>query len=277
MHNGSRLRYSVWRRPVNIGLPTLHLHVQIGKHQRSGSSGAGKRMRPWLPYLYSTRYVLNMSFQKTRWLAFYSSLAIESVLPNSGRLPDDIQVKVRLFEFANTFRCYPDGCITSQARESRLSFSRNWPEENPISLSELAGSFISLCYAVGARLSEATWANTAAQFVMQAAVEEYQKSQSSDSLNKHITWAESQMANMNQAFIEYMSYLQPPDGTSLNVHMRTVSANFPMDKFKCAVFDTLVKIMKVLEPPVLIQLERGQLWGLSRAETKQLKDRVGLK
>ncbi|KAE8399329.1 hypothetical protein BDV37DRAFT_234687 [Aspergillus pseudonomiae] len=203
--------------------------------------------------------------------------AIESVLPNSGRLPDDIQVKVRLFEFANTFRCYPDGCITSQARESRLSFSRNWPEENPISLSELAGSFISLCYAVGARLSEATWANTAAQFVMQAAVEEYQKSQSSDSLNKHITWAESQMANMNQAFIEYMSYLQPPDGTSLNVHMRTVSANFPMDKFKCAVFDTLVKIMKVLEPPVLIQLERGQLWGLSRAETKQLKDRVGLK
>ncbi|OGM39753.1 hypothetical protein ABOM_011017 [Aspergillus bombycis] len=112
---------------------------------------------------------------------------------------------------------------------------------------------------------------------MQAAVEGYRKSQSSDSLSKHITWAESQMANMKQAFTEYMSYLQPPDGTSLNVHMRTVSTKFPIDKFKCAVFDTLVKVMRVLEPPILIQLERGQLWGLSRADTKQLKDRVGLK
>ncbi|KAE8362969.1 hypothetical protein BDV27DRAFT_130642 [Aspergillus caelatus] len=206
--------------------------------------------------------------------------AFESFLPHSGLLPDDIQVKVQLFKFANALRYYPDTRNTSQAREPRLSSSKYWSEEKSISLSELAGTFITLCYTIGARLSEATWADTAAQFVMQAAVEEYRKSESSASLSKHITWAKNisdQTASKNKAFTDCMSYLQPPDGTSVNVHMRTISAKFPINKFKCAVFDTLVKIMKVLEPPILIQLERGQLWGLSRAETKQLKDRVGLK
>ncbi|KAB8199335.1 hypothetical protein BDV34DRAFT_207023 [Aspergillus parasiticus] len=206
--------------------------------------------------------------------------AIESVLPHSGLLPDDIGVKVQLFEFANALRCYPDARITSRARGTRLSCSRYWSEGKSISLSELAGTFITLCYTVGARLSEATWADTAAQFVMQSAIDEYRKSESPASLSKHITWARKisvQTANMNQAFTECISHLQPPDGTSLNVHMRTVSARFPINKFKYSVFDTVVNIMKVLEPPVLLQLERGQLWGLSRTETKQLKDRVGLK
>ncbi|KAB8215179.1 hypothetical protein BDV33DRAFT_181349 [Aspergillus novoparasiticus] len=206
--------------------------------------------------------------------------AIESVLPHSGLLPDDIGVKVRLFEFANALRCYPDARITSRARGTRLSCSRYWSEGKSISLSELAGTFITLCCTVGARLSEATWADTAAQFVMQSAIDEYRKSESPASLSKHITWARKlsvQTAKMNQAFTECISHLQPPDGTPLNVHMRTVSARFPINKFKYSVFDTLVNIMKVLEPPVLLQLERGQLWGLSRTETKQLKDRVGLK
>ncbi|KJK67647.1 hypothetical protein P875_00109117 [Aspergillus parasiticus SU-1] len=193
---------------------------------------------------------------------------------------DLLLFNVQLFEFANALRCYPDARITSRARGTRLSCSRYWSEGKSISLSELAGTFITLCYTVGARLSEATWADTAAQFVMQSAIDEYRKSESPASLSKHITWARKisvQTANMNQAFTECISHLQPPDGTSLNVHMRTVSARFPINKFKYSVFDTVVNIMKVLEPPVLLQLERGQLWGLSRTETKQLKDRVGLK
>ncbi|GAT28352.1 hypothetical protein RIB2604_02504310 [Aspergillus luchuensis] len=38
----------------------------------------------------------------------------------------------------------------------------------------------------------------------------------------------------------------------------------------------LTDLMKTLDPPILIQLERGKLGGLSREETQQLKDRIGL-
>ncbi|KAE8375329.1 hypothetical protein BDV26DRAFT_268136 [Aspergillus bertholletiae] len=206
--------------------------------------------------------------------------AIKSVFPHSGLLPDDFQAKVRLFEFANALRWYPNARVASQIRQPGLCSSGYWPTEKPISLSELTETFITLCRTIGTRLPEATWGDIAAQFVVQAAVEEYRKSESSASLSKHIAWAKKmsdQTANMNEAFTKCISYLQPPHGASLSVHMRIVSTKFPIDKFKCAVFDTLAKIMKVLEPPVLIQLERGQLWGLSRAETKQLKERVGLK
>ncbi|PYH63927.1 uncharacterized protein BO88DRAFT_491891 [Aspergillus vadensis CBS 113365] len=37
----------------------------------------------------------------------------------------------------------------------------------------------------------------------------------------------------------------------------------------------LTDLMKTLDPPILIQLERGKLAGLSREETQQLKDRIG--
>ncbi|KAL4805242.1 hypothetical protein BDV18DRAFT_140482, partial [Aspergillus unguis] len=42
------------------------------------------------------------------------------------------------------------------------------------------------------------------------------------------------------------------------------------------VYDLLVDIMQLLEAPILLQLERGQLEGLTRAETQQLKERAGL-
>ncbi|KAL6233482.1 hypothetical protein BDW75DRAFT_186649 [Aspergillus navahoensis] len=42
------------------------------------------------------------------------------------------------------------------------------------------------------------------------------------------------------------------------------------------VANTLVYIMQLLAPPILIQLERGKLEGLSRTETQQLKQRIGM-
>jgi hypothetical protein len=50
----------------------------------------------------------------------------------------------------------------------------------------------------------------------------------------------------------------------------------PLFRFEGDVIDLLFDIMKSLEPPVLIQLERGKLGDLSRAETQALKDRIGL-
>ncbi|KAL4992977.1 hypothetical protein BDV10DRAFT_38793 [Aspergillus recurvatus] len=45
---------------------------------------------------------------------------------------------------------------------------------------------------------------------------------------------------------------------------------------QATVINTLVYIMQLLAPPILIQLERGRLQGLSRTETQQLKQRIGM-
>jgi hypothetical protein len=210
----------------------------------------------------------------------YRHLAIKSVLPHPESFPNDLDIKVPLLEFAYAFRCYSYKFLTSRSQESQLDTSRDHLPEKAISLSKLAMAFISLCHNVGTRLSDAEWTCVAAQFVIQAALEEYRTSESCTSPSKCIAWAEetlNQISNRRQASSRYMSYLQPPSGTPLDIHLVNVSTKLPLPPFVYTVFDVLISIMKVLEPPVLIQLERGQLWGLSRAETQQLKDRVGLR
>lgn len=205
---------------------------------------------------------------------------LKSALQLSGFFSDDILVKVQLLEFAKVFRSYPGACLALQPHGSQLATGNACLEAKSTPLPELAVAFISLCRTVGTKLSGARWTDTAALFFMQAAVEEYRTSESSDGLSKRIAWAEEilgQAANTNPASRRYMSHLRPPVGTPLNIHLDTVSAKFPLPQFRSAVLDVLLDIMKVLESPVLIQLERGKLGGLSRAETRQLKDRVGLK
>ncbi|KAF7590162.1 hypothetical protein BBP40_003183 [Aspergillus hancockii] len=205
---------------------------------------------------------------------------IQSVLPHPEPFPYDLDIKVPLFEFADVFWCYSHQYLNLQPQESQLDTSRDRLPDKLISLSKLATTFISLCHAVGARLSETEWTGIATQFVIHAVLEEYRTSGFSASFVECIAWAEEtldQISSRRQASGRYMNYLQPPSGTPLNAHLDTISARFPLHQFKYSVFDVLIGIMKVLEPPVLIQLERGRLWGLSRAETQQLKDRVGLK
>ncbi|KAL4973259.1 hypothetical protein BDW66DRAFT_142663 [Aspergillus desertorum] len=55
-----------------------------------------------------------------------------------------------------------------------------------------------------------------------------------------------------------------------------VASQLYNESSQAAVIKNLVYIMQLLAPPVLIQLERGRLEGLSRTETQQLKQRIGM-
>ncbi|KAE8349070.1 hypothetical protein BDV28DRAFT_160809 [Aspergillus coremiiformis] len=195
-------------------------------------------------------------------------------------LSDDIKVKIQLFKFAIAFQYYQEARLRPQYHEFQPNTRTGGLEERSISLPELAASFISLCNTVGARLSQAKWIDAASYFVLYVIIEEYRTSDTPVSLNKRVAWAEeilNEISNVSHISSQYLSDLQPPKKTPARVHWNTVSAKFPLQQFECAVFDVLIDIMMVLEPPVLVQLERGKLWGLSCAETKQLKDRVGLR
>lgn len=55
------------------------------------------------------------------------------------------------------------------------------------------------------------------------------------------------------------------------------SREMPLPRLQDAIVDFMSNLIEGLEAPVLVQLERGQLHGLSRVETQQLKDRVGFR
>lgn len=64
---------------------------------------------------------------------------------------------------------------------------------------------------------------------------------------------------------------------SLEAYFQATSNERVLRRLKSAVVDFLSDLVKTLDPPVLVQLERGQLGKLSRAETEQLKIRVGIR
>ncbi|KAL2841248.1 hypothetical protein BJY01DRAFT_14031 [Aspergillus pseudoustus] len=74
----------------------------------------------------------------------------------------------------------------------------------------------------------------------------------------------------------YISRILPSLGVPTKTYLE-VTGQILRDKGTTAgLFDALARIMMSLEPPVLTQLERGKLNGLSRAQTEELKIRIGM-
>ncbi|KAE8148824.1 hypothetical protein BDV25DRAFT_141417 [Aspergillus avenaceus] len=197
-----------------------------------------------------------------------------SQLPATALLSDDVRIKLQLLELVNGFRQYP---FDNRNLNPPSTFSHT-NQGKSVTLMQMATSFKSLCKTVSTMVSETNWVDIAAQFVIQAVLEKHQAPGFTDTQNQRIAWAKEtleQLSGEGQVSAQYMRYVQPPIGPD---HDRLTSSfsELPIDRFRWSVFDILRTIMKMLEPPVLIQLERGQLCGLSRAETQDLKNRVGL-
>ncbi|KAL8719866.1 MAG: hypothetical protein Q9225_003191 [Loekoesia sp. 1 TL-2023] len=75
---------------------------------------------------------------------------------------------------------------------------------------------------------------------------------------------------------EHMRTLRPPPGTSLTAHLEAiVSSGLSISAFKEKVSEFLVGLLSAHQPPLLTQLERGKVQGLSRKSTAALKTQAG--
>ena len=73
-----------------------------------------------------------------------------------------------------------------------------------------------------------------------------------------------------------MTQLHPPDHTSLVDHLETMTSGaLSVVAFKEKVSEFLTGLLSAYAAPLLIQLERGEVIGLSRKATKALKVRSG--
>jgi hypothetical protein len=148
-----------------------------------------------------------------------------------------------------------------------------------------------------------TWMRLAAEFMLQAALEQYRifGAQGTDSFDTAFAWGWTNQKNsrpdspsedsiVNEMFRddtgqhevlewteirnEFTATLNATKG-SITDHLTTISVKHPLGEFEGTIISFLEGMLKSFKLPVLVQMELGQLEGFSRAETTAFKSRLG--
>lgn len=135
-----------------------------------------------------------------------------------------------------------------------------------------------LCATAISKVSETRWFDIGAQFLMQASLEELHEQNSfSDMQNTLSTWNPPDPTQIPRWIGVRQRYVRElPEFGDISTVRGLLAEKFPFEEFRTSTFIFLFDLMTTLDPPLLVQLERGQLGQLSRAETQLLKERIGM-
>lgn len=146
----------------------------------------------------------------------------------------------------------------------------------------IAYAFISLCIVANDHVSDTNWADIAAQLMLKAASERHESygittpetfseliAQAPESFKRTPDW--------QRVADKYETYIQPPLGVLPSRHLESTLKRLHTHRLGTTIIEFLFDLMRRLNPPILLQLERGKLYGLSQAETQGLKTKVGLR
>lgn len=73
-----------------------------------------------------------------------------------------------------------------------------------------------------------------------------------------------------------MSQFVPVPNASLAMHLDSLAAKYPIQKFENQILGFIQNVAEFPEPPILTQLEHGKLEGLTVEETDAFKRRCGI-
>ncbi|KAL4882314.1 hypothetical protein BJY04DRAFT_217234 [Aspergillus karnatakaensis] len=186
-----------------------------------------------------------------------------SIHPPSN-MPIDLEIKVQILEIIRSF----------------VRLEEAEPPE-PTVLAELASTFVSTCISTGKCLKTSA-IDIANRLCAHAALIEYER---------------NQRPGHQQGFIENLVDMykmskgrrDPEDVSAYFINMPSATG-IPVEDWLEAIIqiacynraklatplNNIVYIMESLDSPVLLQLERGKLGNLTRAETQELKKKIGM-
>ncbi|KAI9040515.1 uncharacterized protein KD926_008220 [Aspergillus affinis] len=204
-------------------------------------------------------------------------------------IPDDLRTKLQVFDFMCNFLRYAWPTAQSPSSVEARSFAGHWqvcPKRDddrgrPAALPEIVTQFTLLCNDAHTQIFGEKQRRIAARLIMQAALEvtTVQERRASENFDQELYKEVDNLITtlIRQVDIDMTNYWSPPMGITLAVQVESSSREMPLLNLQDAMVDFLSNLMEGLEAPVLVQLERGQLQGLSRTETKQLKEKVGFR
>jgi hypothetical protein len=171
--------------------------------------------------------------------------------------------------------------IKTQILEIVRSFLRikQADQPEPKTLAALASIFVSTCGSTD-KMLKAHAIEVANRLCVHAARQEYRGMR-----NGHTEGFVENLANICERLggrdlgcvSPFLTHMPSAIGISVEIWLETIlRIACENEDGPAAPLNTLVDIMKLLEPPILLQLERGKLKGLSRAETQELKQKIGM-
>lgn len=147
----------------------------------------------------------------------------------------------------------------------------------PNVLVEMTSMFVSTCNVLSMEAVKRRAAEIAIQLCIHAIFRVYQDSNNGGSegfMEYYTSLSDEERATK---IPEYIVQILPSIGVSIDTLFKLACQTERMNEGGLTtLLRDLTDIMRMLEPPILLQLERGKLEGLSRAETQRLKQEIGL-
>ena len=154
------------------------------------------------------------------------------------------------------------------------------PRRRLLPLLNITAEFIKLCAIATSKVPQPCCSNTISQLLMQSTIEELRIFGELSTQNIRARLALGLDPTRELKWVQdcdtHVNYLQPPPGVHPKHHLEDILDRFPLFQLEGVIIDVITNLTKKLDPPVLVQLERGKLRGMTGLETRRLKRRVGL-
>ncbi|KAJ5780879.1 hypothetical protein N7457_006039 [Penicillium paradoxum] len=173
-------------------------------------------------------------------------------------LPWDLDLKLRIFHLTNLFVHW------EPPKDRALGFFTP--------LSEIGIQFMDLCHSAIGNVSKSRWFDLGAHLMVHAMLEEDVRFP--DQLRRLCAWTVHD--NELDAYWEVsrslvLERMPSPHGTAGPVSREELDEIFPMDFLHQHFVEFFEDLMEVLEVPLILQLERGQVEDLTRDDTRRLR------
>lgn len=174
-------------------------------------------------------------------------------------LPWDMDLKLRIFRLVNLFLHWepPKGRVLG-------SFTP---------LSEIGLQFMDACHSAINNVSKSRWFDLGAHLMAHAMLEE--DLYFPDQLRGLCDWTaydDELDAYWEVSRSMVLARMPPPHGTSGPVNREELDEIFPLEFLRQHFVEFFEDLMEVLDVPLILQMEHGQLEGLTREETRVLRD-----
>jgi hypothetical protein len=196
-------------------------------------------------------------------------IAFQSLLPRNHPeqpIPLDLDVKLRIFTLARDLWNYPHPQTTIPAG----------PNTPP--LQRIGIDFMRMCSVASHRVSETRWFDVGGRFMIQSALQEVrERVMDPVTLPRFSRWTPNTPEQRSKWWDVREGYAaEVPESMEDHAAWETLNQQYPFGHFKAIVVEFLFELMTTLDPPILLQLERGQLDGLTSEETQQLMKEAGM-
>ncbi|KAJ5424898.1 hypothetical protein N7445_010871 [Penicillium cf. griseofulvum] len=179
-----------------------------------------------------------------------------------GPLPWDLEIKLRILYLSNLFLHW------DPPKDRDLVHF--------VPLSDIAVQFMDLCHSAVEKVSRRRWFDLGAHFMVHAMLEEQPRFP--DQVQRLCNWRTNDSELdiwWEVSRIMFLEHVPPPFGTADPMSQEELDETFPPEAIQNRFVDFFEDFMDILDVPLLLQLEHGQLEGLTREETQQIREYCG--